>query len=92
MAHMKYWFSAGQKRMRDALSGEVTKVRVGDSLKEYTQQTEGNDIPAVWNDFVLVAEGDSLECVREEAQKATAPESDARFIPRRPNGCVTIAF
>lgn len=62
MALMKYWFSARQKRMRDALNGDVTVVKVGDQYLEYTQVLNAKEQPKVWPDFVLVAEGEGLEC------------------------------
>ena len=62
MAQTSYWFSAKQKRMRDALGGDTTYVKVNDAWVEYTQHTEGDKRPTVWPDFRLVAEGDGLEC------------------------------
>lgn len=62
MALMKYWFSAKQKRMRDALAGVRTFVYVGDTWVEYTQSTESSDVPGAWNDFKLIAEGNDLPC------------------------------
>lgn len=61
MASKRYWFSAKQKRMRDALGGNITTVRVADEWREYTTTTDGNETPTVWNDFELVAEGSNLE-------------------------------
>lgn len=61
MPFTKYWFSPKQKCMRDALGGDITQVFVNGVAVEYTQCTEGKEEPAVWNDFVLVAEGADLE-------------------------------
>lgn len=61
MPSTKYWFSPKQKRMRDALGGDITRVLVNGIPVEYTQSTEGNETPTVWSDFVLVAEGMDLE-------------------------------
>ncbi len=61
MAQTQYWFSAKQARMREVLGGTPTRVKVGDSWHEYTQSTSGSESPSVWNDFVLVTEGDNCE-------------------------------
>lgn len=71
MALMRYWFSSRQKRMRDALSGAVTMVLVDGEWREYTQSTPVDVTPTVWPDFVLVAEGDNLECA-----STSNPDSD----------------
>lgn len=67
MASKRYWFSAKQKRMRDALGGNITTVRVAGKWCEYTTTTDGNETPAVWNDFELVAEGNNLEVSSRDA-------------------------
>lgn len=61
MACKRYWFSAKQAQMRAVLGGARTQVKVGNTWAEYTQCTQSKEIPAVWDDFVLVAEGDNCE-------------------------------
>lgn len=67
MALTKYWFSAKQKRMRDALRGDITRVKVDNAWKEYTQSTVGDDVPTVWGDFILLVEGEDLETLSTPA-------------------------
>lgn len=61
MACTKYWFSAKQARMRSVLGGAVTQVRVGNSWREYTATSSNDESPGVWDDLVLVAEGENCE-------------------------------
>lgn len=78
MSITKYMFSQKQKAMKEALGGAVTMVNTEDGWKEYTmcvvEDSEITENTTVWNDTVVVAQGEGLE-TRVEGDGSDGAES-----------------